>query len=90
MCKIKSSLCISYKLIYKANFLLIYNDKRYTPTITVNTLKAIDVGNHALAANASITSKNLTVTTLQHKNCTNLVHTNVDAGCVGTIEAITE
>ena len=30
------------------------------------------------------------VSKLYNKNCTNLVHTNVDAGCVGTIEAITE
>ena len=72
------------------NALRIYNDARNKPTISVNVLKAIDVDNYALAAAASITNANLTVTTLQYKNCTNVVHTNVGSGCVGTITEITE
>ena len=72
------------------NALRIYNDARNKPTISVNVLKAIDVDNYALAAAASITNANLTVTTLQYKNCTNVVHTNVGSGCVGTTTEITE
>ena len=72
------------------NALRVYNDARNKPSISINKLVAIDVGNYAVAANASIASANLSITTLQHKNCTNLVHGNVQAGCVGTITEITE
>ena len=74
------------------NALRIYNDTnvRNKPSITINKLVAIDVDNYAVAAAASIANTNLSITTLQHKNCTNLVHSNVQAGCVGTITEITE
>ena len=72
------------------NALRVYNDARNKPSITINKIVAIDVKNYAVAANAAITSANLTITTLQHKNCTNLVHANVGEGCVGTITEITE
>ena len=72
------------------NALRIYNDTRNKPSITINKLVAIDVKNYAVAAAASIANTNLSITTLQYKNCVNLVHTNVQAGCIGTIQEITE
>ena len=72
------------------NALRIYNDARNKPSITINKLVAIDAGNYAVAANYTIANTNLSITTLQHKNCVNLVHTNVQAGCIGTIQEITE
>ena len=71
------------------NALRLYN-RNGQPTVTIGTLKTTTVGEYGIAATLTITNTNLNVTKMLHKNCTTVLHGNVDAGCVGTIQEITE
>lgn len=59
------------------------------PTVQIGVLICMDCANYALASNNNIVSDNVTVGTLYHSNCKNVIHGKIQSGVVGAAVDLT-